>query len=306
MKRSIKALAVVISLFILMIPVYGMAPVETDRICNVTIEEYPGEGAKFRFYKVADADETMIFTLTDTFKPYEETVIVNNIQDQETWAEMAVTLAAYASGDELPYAYEGTIKDGRCELQMETGLYLVLSDPVEYKDYNYKSLPMIITVPKGEGNSADVEEWEYDFRIEPKYEKEKVEPKEKTYKVIKQWKDGDGKRRPASISVNILKNGKVNEKVTLNKSNNWTYTWKAEDDGSEWQVQEVNIPSGYKVSISRNQTTYTILNSYNTPPHTGDETNNNLPMILLCISGAAALISGMILLRSRKEEADQA
>ena len=302
-RRSIRILAMLISLFILMIPVYGMTPVETDRICTVKITDYPGEGAHFRFYKVADIDETMLFTLTETFQPYEEKVIVNNTQDQQTWADTAATLSAYVNGDGLPFTHEGYIKNGELYAELETGLYLILADPVEYDGWVYKCQPIITCAPTAKGNTADVEVWNYDFEINPKFEKEKPDYTEKTYKVIKQWQDGRGVKRPAEITVNILKNGKVFEEVKLNKSNDWCYTWTAEDDGSEWQVQEVNIPSGYRAEISRNQTRFVIRNHAGTPD-TSDPGVDRTPLITLCVSGLAAVISGFLLLKSRKEEAE--
>ena len=315
-RRSLMVLAAMFSLFMLMIPVHAMTPVEPDRTCTVKIEKYPGEGAVFRFYKIADTDDIMRFTLTDKFKPYEETVIVNNIEDQETWVELADTLSAYVNGDQIPSDYEGTIKDGTCSLEVKTGLYLVLSDPViversesdpaDVAKKRYWTTPIIITAPNafvpegGSRNTADIEKWEYEFSIVPKYKSEAITYEDVQYKVVKQWKDGKGEKRPPSITVNILKNGKVNKTVVLNKDNDWCYTWTAKDDGSQWQVQETSIPAGYKVRNSSNQTTFTICN-YTEQPNTSDTPVSKTPMITLCIFGMIALVCGYILLRNRKE-----
>lgn len=300
-RRCVSVLTVLISLFMLMIPVYGLTPVETDRICTITVEGYPGEGAHFYFYKVANCNEQMEFTLTDAFKPYADTVIVNDIHEQDTWAELANTLSSYVYGDQIPYTYDGIYQNGTCQFQVETGLYLMLSDPVQVGDWIHKTVPMLISVPTSDKYIADTDEWLYDYTVVPKQLKEPITHTEKEYKVIKQWQDGRGVKRPTSITVNILKNGKVAETVVLNKENDWCYTWKAEDDGSVWQVQEVSVPSGYKVSVQPSKTTYFIRN-YQRVPDTSDTPVNKTPMAALCISGTLALLSGYLLLINRKNE----
>lgn len=302
-RRCIAALVMVLALFMLAIPVYGLTPVETDRICTVTVEGYPGEGAHFYLYKVADADERMEFTLTETFKPYEKNVIVNDIHDQETWVDLAATLSSYVYGDGISFTAGGYIQNGICQFTVETGLYLMLSDPVEYDGWIYHNIPMLISVPTGDDYIPNVEEWIYDYSIVPKYEREKPEYGEIEYKVIKQWQDGKGEKRPANITVNILKNGIVEEQIILNKENDWCYTWKTADDGSVWQVLEVDIPEDYKVTNRQNQTIYTILN-YTDAPLTSDSPVSRKPIAALCISGTIALLSGYLLLKNRKEETD--
>lgn len=303
MKRSLKLAVIMFSLILMILPVYGLTPIEVDRICNVTVEGYPGEGGHFYLYKVADANERMEFTLTDAFKPYEETVIVNDIHDQQTWAALAETLPSYVYGDSIAYTYDGYISNGTCQFSVETGLYLVLSDPVEYDGWIYRSTPMLISVPTGDDYISNVEEWVYDYSFIPKSEREKPEPGEKEYLVRKVWEDGKGEKRPPSITVNIIRNGTVEEQVVLNKDNDWCYTWKTKDDGSVWNVQEVSIPEGYKVNNTVNGTTYTIKNA-NDVPNTSDTTNLKLPMIALCLSGTVALLAGYLLLTGRREETE--
>ncbi len=280
----------------LLLPVHASEPVETGRTGTITIEGYPGEGAHFYFYKVADVNENMEFTLTDTFRPYEENVILNDIHDQNTWAELAETLRSYAVGDKLK-TYKSLIYTSGCKAELETGLYLMLSDPIIIDGWTCRTIPMFVTMPTADETTGD---WIYDYTIVPKQEKEPVRNKETEYKVIKQWADGNGTKRPPSIKVNIIKNGVVYETVVLNKDNDWCYTWKAMDDGSEWYVQEVSIPLGYKVRISHNATTF-ILCNYTDAPNTSDPGTSKAPMIGLCLGGAGALLAGYLLLTGRKE-----
>lgn len=303
MKRSLKLAVTLLSLIFMILPVYGLTPVEVDRICSLTIEGYPGEGGHFYLYKVADADESLKFSLTDEFRPYEENVIVNDIHDQQTWASLAETLPSYVYGDSIPFKYDGYITNGTCQFEVETGLYLILSDPVEYDGWIYRTIPMLISVPTGDDYIPNVDEWIYDYSIVPKQEREKPEPGEKEYKVVKQWDDGNGEKRPLSITVNLIRNGSVAEQVVLNKDNDWCHTWKAEDDGAVWNVQEVSIPEGYKVTNTVNGTVYTIKNTGDVP-NTSDQRNLKSPMIALCVSGTVALLAGYLLLTGRKEETE--
>ena len=300
-RRFFSIILVIVSVFMILHPIYALTPVEVGRICSITVEGYPGEGAHFRFYKIADADENMEFTLTDAFKPYEETVIVNNIHDQDTWMALAQTLPSYVSGDGISADVEGYYQNGTMTVQLETGLYLMLSDPVTADGWIHKTIPMLISVPTGDDYIPNVDEWIYDYTVIPKQTKEKPSQKEKEYKVVKQWQDGNGTKRPTVIKVNVLKNDEIVEQVELNKDNDWCYKWKAVDDGSEWTVQEVEIPKGYHVTISGNETGYVIRN-YTETSTTADTTDTRTPMIVLCISGTCALLAGYLLLTSRREE----
>lgn len=70
--------------------------------------------------------------------------------------------------------------------------------------------------------------------------------------VTKVWDVTDGKATPASVSVQLMKDGKAEgSKVTLNKDNDWSYTWEELETGHDWTVKEVNVPDGYTVSTAQ-------------------------------------------------------
>ena len=320
-RRWLTGIVTVFALFILMIPVYGMAPVETDKPCTVTIEGYPGDGGHFYLYKIADVDETMAYTLTSDFEQFKDKII--NVLDPDEWPVIAETLSNYVSDGSIVASYEGDYSGdettGRLVFSnIETGLYLILSDPVEVprkasdppnvEKRQYWTTPMIITAPNavipesGSHNTADIEEWEYEFSLIPKYDCKVITYEDVDYKVVKQWQDSDLEKRPRSVTVNLLKDGKVQEQVVLDQSNNWNYSWTGLDDGSVWTVQEVNIPTGYTVTITKNQTIFTIKNAK--PPNTGDTPVSKTPMITMIVSGMIALVCGIILLRDRKKGAE--
>ena len=304
MKRLMKYMAVtVVSIFVCMISVIAMAPVDTSRTGTVTLENYPVDQAEFKFYKIADADEMMIFTLRDPYSKYADTLIVNNINDQETWKDTAENLANLVNGEQIKPDYTFPYKDGKCEAKLGVGLYLILSDPVEYNKKIYSTNVMMVSVPTTEDLKVDdtVEEWIYDFSLNVKYEETPVPPQD--YKVLKVWvNDGKGQSRPAGIKVRILENNKPVETVTLNASNNWSYSWKGDKD-AVYSVQEVSVPSGYKVTYSKQKTTFTIKNTKGTPPpNTGDPTDLVGPIAGLCLGGLAAVLAGYFLIKKRKQE----
>ena len=130
--------------------------------------------------------------------------------------------------------------------------------------------------------------------------------------VAKRWDDSgnrDGKR-PDSVKVQLYADGeKVGDPVTLNKSNDWRYTWSELDkqaDGKEiaYTVKEVGENKGtidfdgtkYKVTYTGNATKgYTITNSYNavsTSVQTGDDTNvrSNLAVMVTAMAVAGAVL----------------
>lgn len=122
---------------------------------------------------------------------------------------------------------------------------------------------------------------------------------EVTYKAVKAWRDG-GRGRPVSVSVEVRRDGQLQQPVTLSAENNWMYTWKAVDDGSVWTVNEVNVPAGYTVGIQRSGDTFSITNTKpETPagnnPKTGDTTNMTLYVLLMAASGLALLVVGIVL-----------
>lgn len=77
--------------------------------------------------------------------------------------------------------------------------------------------------------------------------------------VHKVWDDNGYPFRPKSIDVNLLRDGEVYETVTLNKDNQWTYTWDELDDRYNWTVDEVSV-RGYKTTYTTDGNTVFITN----------------------------------------------
>lgn len=85
--------------------------------------------------------------------------------------------------------------------------------------------------------------------------------------VRKVWSDGNANHANDSITVNLLKDGKVEKSQVLNAENGWAYTFDRLLEGHTWTVEEANVPAGYTVSYSTVGTMTTITNTRKeTPP----------------------------------------
>lgn len=83
--------------------------------------------------------------------------------------------------------------------------------------------------------------------------------------VRKVWVD-DGRGRPDSVTVHLLRDGKRYDEVELRQSNNWAYTWDRLDDDYDWSVIEVDVPSDYEVTYTTRGNTTTITNTEKDDP----------------------------------------
>ena len=61
--------------------------------------------------------------------------------------------------------------------------------------------------------------------------------------------------------MQLLRDGKVWDTVTLTAANNWRYTWTGLDSGHRWTVVEKEL-DGYTVEVTREGITYVITNTY--------------------------------------------
>ena len=84
--------------------------------------------------------------------------------------------------------------------------------------------------------------------------------------VRKVWSDGNANHADDSITVNLLKDGKVERSQELNAANGWAYTFDRLAEGHTWTAEEAAVPAGYTVSYSTTGTMTTITNTKNSQP----------------------------------------
>ena len=81
--------------------------------------------------------------------------------------------------------------------------------------------------------------------------------------VLKVWEDdGNKDKRPDEIVVQLLRDGRVYDNVTLNEGNNWRHIWTGLDADSRWRVVEYETPKGYTVAVDRQGITFVMTNSW--------------------------------------------
>ena len=83
--------------------------------------------------------------------------------------------------------------------------------------------------------------------------------------VHKVWDDCKDHHRPKSITVYLMRNGKVVEEVELNRENHWTYTWDDLDSNGKWSVVE-DVPHGYEATYKRDDNRILIINKLKERP----------------------------------------
>lgn len=104
--------------------------------------------------------------------------------------------------------------------------------------------------------------------------------------VKKVWaNDKDNGKRPDTITVTLYKDGEKYDSKTIGEKDKWTCTWKDLPSQYEWTVDENVLPAGYFKSVVRNGNTFTITNTYNPNPKTGDL---NMPVLWALLVMATA------------------
>lgn len=158
------------------------------------------------------------------------------------------------------YEWTSTLEDKT--IQLEPGKYVFKEEkaPEGYEIVNDFEFEVKIdgTI---ESTSTDIETNENRMIV---YDKRK-EVKKVTKSVKKVWQDTDENNRPKSIKVQLYADGiEHGDEVELNGENNWRYVWENLEDGKTYSIKEVDVPEGYKSTVSTigdGDTDYTITNT---------------------------------------------
>lgn len=288
--------------FVLILMLCTALYIGAEESVSITIEYEPGI-CPFDFYKIADVDEYGEITLAPPFDDYaDSSSVLDDIDffDSEKLRTLSTTLEALIGRDQISPKYEAsTDESGSLTLEnIERGIYLIIGTKTADDKYTYSPSPIFVCAPsRGKGEA----EWQYDITVElTKFEKEELDKKYTECKVIKIWLDGNNqKKRPASISACLMKDGKVHDTVILSKDNNWTHTWKELSAEHTWSVVEKVVPNGYSMTVEKNQNTFVIKNTVKTSsgtssgelPQTGQLW---LPVPVMLIVGIISFTTGWL------------
>jgi len=287
--------AVIMVAALLSFPAGAVTPIDPMRSSSLTLHyQHDGvcyEGIEVKTFRVAEVFADGSYALTGDFADYP--VNIYGITSQTEWKNISSTLGAYAVADRLtPTRRSYTDNTGAvCFVDILPGMYLTLSVQIE-EPQKITLFETFLTVVPHPSDSGD---HNYDVTAYPKCQTFSPTPGETLYKVVKQWKDdGHASQRPASITVDILKDGVLQSTQQLSAKNNWCYTWSAPTDGSNWQAVERQIPSGYSVTVTKQDTTLLLTNTYDSdipePPPSGDTAVLWPYALAMCLSGGMILV----------------
>lgn len=260
-------LSVVLICSVVSTTAFARGIVDTDKTAALTLQlEY--SGAKFSIYHVGAINRSGELSLTGDFTDYP----VSLEQDQAGWASLAYTLHVYTERDRLNPVANGRINaEGKLTFSgLELGLYLVVGEPFTSGNTTVTPQPFIICLPNLYDEEAD---WVYEVTANPKYTTDTEHEDEHTVnrKVLKVWEDkGNESYRPASIEVELLRDGVVFDTVVLDAKNNWSHSWTGLSNQYDWAVVEKSVPTGYTMQMSQEGITFVITNTNPNVPQTPD------------------------------------
>lgn len=223
----------------------------------------PIEGVPFRLYLAATLSEKGEYLLTEDFSG--AAVSMEDMGIASKWADMAVTLSAYAGANGIaPGAAAATDAEGKVFFSsLSEGMYLLEGDAVVVGGEAYTPAPVLILLHK----QMDDDAWNHGSIMEVKTVKtdlpDKPDPErpenpdtddsddsdddddedwerptapatpdtsgsdggESGITVKKVWEDGGRSGRPDSVEIQLLQDGNVYDTVILSAANGWTHTW---------------------------------------------------------------------------------
>lgn len=273
MKRIRRMTAALLSVLagFLLLPLQALAAgsIDLNRDASLSISYQDGDtslvGAEFDIFLVATVDEYGELTTTKDFSQFHVNIRGKN---DEAWRTLASTLEGYVLRDAISPADsaktndKGSVSFPGTGKSLKAGLYFVLGHRHTQNGYRYDPAPFMVMLP---GLDKENNIWVYDVTVNAKFDSSQISdnPDDHTIsrKVLKVWADdGHEKDRPKEVVVQLLRDGKVYDTVTLNAANNWRYTWTGLNDRYTWSIVEKEL-EGYTVEVTREGITFVVTNT---------------------------------------------
>lgn len=316
-----KLLLAVVMAALLTLSVFAAGSMDPNRECSLTLSYQDDgtavSGAGFSIYLAATVDASGKLTATEAFSQFP----VRLQGEDDAWKALASTLEGYVLRDHLAPAGSG-VTDAQGQLsfpsgaqKLTPGLYLVLGERSKQNGRVYDPQPFLVMLPTRDKESGD---WLYRVNVSPKYEVRPDVPGVVTRKALKVWRDeGKETNRPKDITVQLLRDGKVYDTVTLNAENSWRYAWEQLDSDFRWTLVE-EVPENYTVEITREGVTFLAVNTWDglDNPPTEPETPPSSPELpytgqlwwpvpLLLCTGLLCIVVGLLRRRGAYHEEKQ-
>ena len=276
-------LAAVLCVSLLVMTAGAYERVDVSRKTSLTLSyvdserSFPISNMNLRLYKVAGMSDAVRFTVTEDFKDasvFQDGSFSLDDMDAEKWAALANTLAAFVASDRdaatpdspaiTPAASGATDTKGAVKFEnLQVGLYLVVGDRLADGRYTYTPTPFLLTLPTLD-TARDT--WLYDVTAENKFGRD-YDPPSASYvsrNVVKVWEDDEDAEedRPSEVTVQLLRDGKEYDTVTLNESNNWKHSWTRLNARYDWQLVELDVPENYTVLVEQTGNTFVVTNTH--------------------------------------------
>lgn len=241
------------------------------------------EGAEITIYQIADAYNEGIkfsFKYTEQFSGCEASL------EDMTKDGLTEDIAKCIKEDSIGIS-EVTNEEGKVKFdELPLGLYFV-KQTNKVKGYsNIESF--LVHTPTSIDNS-----WTYDIVATPKTNIYK----EIDLTVKKVWNTNISKV-PPMVEIELYKGEELIDTIELSEENKWTHTWLDIEKSDKYQVKEINIPKGYKVTYSKEGYEFTVTNT-DTLANTGQLFYS---IIILAVLGIVFILFGAIELKKGNHE----
>ena len=286
MKTIIKNIFIAVLLISLTLPC--LAAAESGKI-TVTLEDKDKNiinGLEVYFCQIAELNSTG-YHLTNAFENSGISIsgIVNTPNEMT-----AKTIADYIKSNNVS-AKSVISENGKAVVSdLNLGIWIVY--PQENSKYTFN--PYIVFLPF-ESNGKLY----YEISSSPKVEDSNLN--EMNIYVVKKWDDRNNasKKRPDSVTVELLENDIVVTEAVLSEANGWTHTFTKLSKNGNYSVREKAV-ADYKASYSGDfQNGFIVTNTYvgEKLPQTGQYW---WPIVIIAIAGIGFVLLGIFELGAKK------
>ena len=201
--------------------------------------------------------------------------------------ELAAKLEAYLSEHEVPSIQLITDETGTASRHLVLGLYLILQ--TNTVEGFAPCTPFLVTLP------AETEDgYVYDVNATPKTELAKLTD----ITIKKVWNTDASSKATDSVTVNLLRGGKVVQTAVLNDSNNWQITYTDMPESDAYTIEEVDVPQGFTATYKQRGYVFTVTNT-STLIQTGQLI---WPIPVLAFAGVLLIGAGSVLVRKKRDQ----
>lgn len=295
-KKKIKVLAALLAVILLIglrTPSAASSVIDYNRNGTLTVQpKYDGTavgGCAFDLYRVANLDQASPALKYSLLGSFEGAGVDLNEAVGGGAAALESAASRLAAFGGRPEPYKTGITGGQAAA-LPLGAYLVVQ--TEAPGRYTKASPFLVFIPYTDAGDGGGTGWIYSVAAYPKLGYKggspgggdgggggdnpppPVTPGVTDVKVVKKWDDaGSEAKRPASISVSLLKDGAEYASQALSAANGWQCEWTGLSSGSAWTVSESSLPDGYFSTVDSvtdgDTCTYTITNIYEEVPLAG-------------------------------------